>query len=47
MRLSVIAAIVLKPVLAAVFTDPSSLPDATYTHIIVGGTSERLLIYAL
>ena len=41
MRYSFIAAIFLKPVLAAIYTDPSTLPDTSYTYIIVGGTSER------
>ncbi|KAI9459890.1 aryl-alcohol-oxidase from pleurotus Eryingii [Lactarius psammicola] len=36
MRLPVIAALFLKPVLAAVYTDPSTLPNASYTYIIVG-----------
>ena len=44
MRLSVIAALFLKTVLAAVYTDPSTLPNASYTYIIVGGTSERLQV---
>ncbi len=43
MRLSVIAALFLKTVLAAVYTDPSTLPNASYTYIIVG-TSERLRV---
>ena len=41
MRHSLIAAIFLKSVLAAIYTDPSTLPNASYTYIIVGGTSER------
>jgi hypothetical protein len=41
MRLSIIAALFLEPVLAAIYTDPSKLPNASYTYIIVGGTSER------
>ena len=44
MRLFVFAALFLKPVFAAVYTDPSTLPNASYTHIIVGGTSERLQV---
>src|SRR6266702_4654404 len=43
MRLFFFAALFLKPVFAAVYTDPSTLPNASYTHIIVGGTSKRLL----
>ena len=39
MLLSIIAGLFLKPVLAAVYTDPSKLPVISYTHIIVGGTS--------
>jgi hypothetical protein len=41
MRPSIIAALFLTPVLAAVYTDPSMLPNDSYTYIIVGGTSER------
>jgi len=44
MRLFVFAALFLKPVFAAVYTDPSALPNASYTYIIVGGTFERLCI---
>jgi len=44
MRLSVITALFLKTVLAAVYTDPSTLPNASYTYIVVGGTSGRLRI---
>ncbi len=44
MRLSVFAALFLKPVFAAVYTDPSTLPNTSYTYIIVGGTSKRLWI---
>ncbi|KAI9451433.1 aryl-alcohol-oxidase from pleurotus Eryingii [Lactarius psammicola] len=36
MRLSVFAALFLRPVLAAVYTDPSTLPNTPYTYIIVG-----------
>jgi hypothetical protein len=36
-----IAALFLKSVLATLYTDPLALPNATYTYIIVGGTSER------
>ncbi|KAI9447257.1 aryl-alcohol-oxidase from pleurotus Eryingii [Lactarius psammicola] len=36
MRLFVIAALFLKPVFAAVYADPSTLPNASYTYIIVG-----------
>ncbi|KAF8262528.1 aryl-alcohol-oxidase from pleurotus Eryingii [Lactarius quietus] len=37
MHLPIIAAaLFLKPVLAALYTDPSTLPSATYTYIIVG-----------
>ncbi|KAF8259333.1 aryl-alcohol-oxidase from pleurotus Eryingii [Lactarius quietus] len=34
MRLSIIAALFLKPVLAALYTDPSTLPNTPYTYII-------------
>ncbi len=44
MRLFVFAALFLKPVFAAVYTDPSTLPNASYTYIVVGGTSGRLRI---
>ena len=37
MRFSVIATLFLTPALAAVYTDPSMLPNASYTYIIVGG----------
>lgn len=46
MLLSIIAGLFLKPVLAAVYTDPSKLPVISYTHIIVGGTSGRLWIFS-
>ncbi|KAI9434372.1 aryl-alcohol-oxidase from pleurotus Eryingii [Lactarius indigo] len=36
MRLSVIALLFLKPVFAAVYTDPSKLPNSPYTYIVVG-----------
>ncbi|KAI9430921.1 aryl-alcohol-oxidase from pleurotus Eryingii [Lactarius indigo] len=36
MRLSLITALFLKSVWAAVYTDPSTLPNASYTYIIVG-----------
>lgn len=37
MRFSIIAALFLTPALASVYTDPSMLPNASYTYIIVGG----------
>lgn len=45
MRHPLIAAIFLKSVLAAIYTDPSTLPNASYTYIIVGGTSKRQWIF--
>ncbi|KAI9451426.1 aryl-alcohol-oxidase from pleurotus Eryingii [Lactarius psammicola] len=36
MRLSVIVALFLKSVFAAVYTDPSTLPNVSYTYIVVG-----------
>ena len=36
-----VAALFLKSVWATLYTDPSALPNATYTYIIVGGKSER------
>lgn len=36
MRLSIFAVLFLKPVWAAVYTDPLTLPNAPYTYIIVG-----------
>ncbi|KAH9017376.1 aryl-alcohol-oxidase from pleurotus Eryingii [Lactarius pseudohatsudake] len=36
MRLSIFAVLLLKSVWAAVYTDPSTLPNAPYTYIIVG-----------
>ncbi|KAI9451435.1 aryl-alcohol-oxidase from pleurotus Eryingii [Lactarius psammicola] len=40
MRLSVIVALFLKPVFAAVYADPSALLNVTYTYIIVGAGPE-------
>ncbi|KAH9027540.1 hypothetical protein EDB83DRAFT_1919318 [Lactarius deliciosus] len=36
MRLSIFAVLFLKSVWAAVYTNPSTLPNAPYTYIIVG-----------
>ena len=41
MRLTIFAAIFLKSALAALYTDPSGLPNTPYTYIIVGGTTEH------
>ena len=35
-----IATLFLKTVYGAIYTDPSTLPNTLYTHIIVGGTSK-------